>query len=85
MYKVLLSVTALVASILVSGCTTGTRIVGDGLTIDELDSLSWSAFCRCRGYKLNDYSDKAINEYLDAWIGTVDEEESLDSIGVARC
>ncbi len=79
----LLSVFGLFATLLMQGCGTAASSTAK-YTENEVDSLSWSAFCRCRGYKINDYSDKAINEYLDAWIGTVDEEESLDSIGVAR-
>lgn len=78
----LLSVLGLFATLVMQGCSTTAKAAK--YTDDEVDSISWSAFCRCRGYKLNDYSDKAINEYLDAWIGTVDEEESLDSIGIVR-
>lgn len=78
----LLSVLGLFATLVMQGCSTTAKTTK--YTDDEVDSISWSAFCRCRGYKLNDYSDKAITEYLDAWIGTVDEEESLDSLGIVR-
>lgn len=80
---IFVSILGLIATLVLQGCG-ATNTTTAKYTDEEVDSLSWSAFCRCRGYKLNDYSDKAVTEYLDAWMGTVDEEESLDSLGTAR-
>lgn len=73
----------LLAAVMNSGCQTPQEASTHN-DLDCIDSLSWSAFCRCRGHKLNDYSDKVLDEYADAWMGTADEERSLDSLGVIR-
>ena len=44
--------------------------------------ISWSAFCAARGYDLNDNTYPAINEYLDTWCGSVDEEAAFIKAGV---
>lgn len=44
--------------------------------------LSWQAFCASRGYDLNDNTYPAINEYLDTWCGSVDEEAAFIKAGV---
>ncbi len=45
----------------------------------DIDSISWSAFCKDFGY--NELSDRnneqAVNEYLDCWCGSVAEERAL--------
>ncbi len=57
------------------------------LTVDELDRISWSAFCKEFGYdeKADANNSKAINDYLDAWRGTVSEEEALAKQGITQC
>lgn len=44
--------------------------------------ISWSSFCAARGYDLNDNTYPAINEYLDTWCGSVDEEAAFIKAGV---
>lgn len=44
--------------------------------------ISWSAFCAARGYDLSDNTYQAINEYLDTWCGSVDEETAFIKAGV---
>lgn len=69
---------ALVAALL-SGCPTSKLAkVSD----DELGKISWTAFCAARGYDLNDHTFPAINEYLDTWCGTVEEEQAFINASV---
>lgn len=44
--------------------------------------ISWSAFCAARGYDINDNTYPALNEYLDTWCGSVEEEDALIKAGV---
>jgi len=64
-------------AVLLTGCKS---------TQASLDSLraeiSWSSFCAARGYDLNDNTYPAINEYLDTWCGSVDEEAAFIKAGV---
>ncbi len=43
---------------------------------------SWSAFCASRGHDRDDNSSSVINEYLDTWCGSVEEEKALIKAGV---
>ena len=67
----------LVASLI--SCNTSTQ-----LSNEELDRISWSAFCRDFGYneKADANNEKAINDYLDAWRGSVAEEEVFNKLGI---
>jgi len=44
--------------------------------------ISWNAFCDARGYDRNDNTYSAVNEYLDTWCGSVEEEKALIRAGV---
>lgn len=77
---------ALVA-ILFTGCSSSkTLCPAKNSSQTSLDSrradISWSAFCAARGYDLNDTTYPAINEYLDTWCGSVDEEAAFIKAGV---
>lgn len=44
--------------------------------------VSWQTFCESRGYDPLEQDDPAhINEYLDAWRGSVAEEQALIAAG----
>lgn len=47
------------------------------LSDDQHATISWSAFCDARGYDRNDNTETAINEYLDSWCGSVEEEKAF--------
>lgn len=68
--KIIPFVLLLVASLI--SCNTSTQ-----LSNEELDRISWSAFCKDFGY-----NEKAINDYLDAWRGSVAEEEAFNKLGI---
>ena len=52
----------------------------------ERGEISWNAFCDARGYDRDDNRDdntfSAVNEYLDTWCGSVEEEKAYISAGV---
>ncbi len=80
MKKLIITSTLLLASLI--SCNTTTN-----LSTEELDRISWSAFCKEFGYdeKADANNSKAINDYLDAWRGTVSEEEALAKQGITQC
>ena len=49
---------------------------------NERGEISWNAFCDARGYDRTDNTYTAVNEYLDTWCGSVDEEAALIEAGV---
>lgn len=67
---------ALVAALL-TGCKSN-KVALEQLRAD----VSWSAFCAARGYDINDNTYPVINEYLDTWCGSVDEEAAFIKAGV---
>lgn len=44
--------------------------------------ISWAAFCDARGYALDDNSAPVVNEYLDTWCGSADEEAAFINANV---
>lgn len=70
---------ALAAFALMSSCTS-TKL--DAVSNDERGEISWIAFCDARGYDYNDNTHLTVNEYLDTWCGSVEEEEAFVKLGV---
>lgn len=70
-------ITLALATAILTGCTTNKAAL-DQLRAD----VSWTAFCSARGYDINDNTYPAINEYLDTWCGSVEEEEAFIKAGV---
>lgn len=67
---------AIVAALL-TGCTTSEQALQD-----RRNYVSWTAFCANRGYNINDNTYPAINEYLDTWCGSVEEEQAFINAGI---
>lgn len=44
--------------------------------------ISWAAFCAARGYALDDNTYLTLNEYLDTWCGSAEEEQAFINAGV---
>lgn len=78
MKKIILTL-ATVAAALLTGCTSSKLA---SVSDDVRGEISWNAFCAARGYDLNDNTYQATNEYLDAWCGSVEEENALIKAGV---
>ena len=51
---------------------------------EELDRISWSAFCKDFGYneQADRNNDQAVNDYLDCWRGSVSEEVAFSKLGI---
>jgi hypothetical protein len=77
MTKKIITLALILASLI--SCNTSTK-----LSNEELDRISWSVFCKDFGYneKVDANNEKAINDYLDAWRGSVAEEEVFNKLGI---
>lgn len=49
----------------------------ESLTSEE---ISWIEFCKARGYDVRDERDEIINEFLDTWVGSVEEEQAFNNL-----
>lgn len=67
-----------VAAIL-SGCNSAKLA---NVTDEERGEISWAAFCAARGYDINDHTYPTVNEFLDSWCGSVEEEKAFINLGV---
>lgn len=78
--KKLIITSAIILLSLIS-CNTSTQ-----LSNEELDRISWSAFCKNFGYneKADANNEKAINDYLDAWRGSAAEEEAFAKLSITQ-
>jgi len=70
-------ITLALATALLTGCTSN-KVALENLR----GEISWNAFCDARGYDRADNTYSAVNEYLDTWCGSVDEEAALIEAGV---
>lgn len=69
--------TLALAALLFTGCHTSQAAL-DARRADT----SWAAFCAARGHDLDDNTYSTLNEYLDTWCGSADEEAALIAAGV---
>lgn len=44
------------------------------------DELSWIEFCKARNYDPHTEDDEIINEFLDTWVGSVEEERAFNNL-----
>lgn len=65
------------ASLLLAGCKT---VSNEGTVIParEDSSPSWRAFCSAHNYDASTQDTEIINEYLDSWAGSTEEEQALN-------
>lgn len=75
MKKAILTLTIVAATI--SGCKSSPAALES-----RRAEISWSAFCAARGYDLNDNTYPTLNEYLDTWCGSAEEDAALIKAGV---
>lgn len=69
--------TLALATALLAGCTSN-KVALENLR----GEISWNAFCDARGYDRADNTYSAVNEYLDTWCGSVEEEAAFIEAGV---
>ncbi len=72
-------ITLALAAAMLTGCTSPKLAA---VSDNERGEISWNAFCDARGYDRADNTYSAVNEYLDTWCGSVDEEAALIEAGV---
>lgn len=70
-------ITLALATALLTGCSSN-KVALDNLR----GEISWNAFCDARGYDRADNTYSAVNEYLDTWCGSVEEEDAFIKAGV---
>lgn len=46
------------------------------------EDISWIEFCKSRGYDFDDKSPTVVDEFLDTWCGSTEEEEDLTRKGL---
>ena len=68
-YVILLALSAAV----LTGCNSNK----ESLSAEE---ISWEAFCKARGYNSQAEDEKAVNEYLDTWVGSYEEEGVFNNL-----
>ena len=44
------------------------------------EELSWIEFCKARHYDSHTQDPEIINEYLDTWCGSVEEERAFNNL-----
>lgn len=74
--------TLVISAAILAGCTS-LRNTSD-LEAARAD-LSWTAFCADRGHSLRDRSQETLDEYLDTWCGSADEEAAFLAAGLTPC
>lgn len=57
--------------------TSKTKQLPSYLTQEE---ISWVEFCKTRGYDTQDKNEEIINEFLDTWVGSVEEEQAFNNL-----
>lgn len=68
---------AIAVTAILTGCKSSKAVLDE-----RRAEISWSAFCATHGYDLNDNTCTTVNEYLDAWCGSVEEENAFIKAGV---
>lgn len=71
MKKTILSATILLLILPSAGCAPVRQ------PLPERPEISWEAFCAARGYNTDDRSEDTLDEYLDTWRGSAEEDSVL--------
>lgn len=71
-------ITAIIIAASLAGCNT----ISDAELNEMRSRVSWQAFCLATGHDIDDNTFLTINQYLDAWVGSADEENALIAAGI---
>ncbi len=75
------TILSIAAMLLLAGCAS--HRAGETLAAgNETAEASWNAFCAARGYNPSDNTYNAVNEYVDTWCGSAEEERALIRAGI---
>lgn len=69
---------AIFAIILLAGCTSTQKVTD----LPERPEISWEVFQKVKGCKSTKSHAELINEYLDTWRGSVEEEKAFMELGI---
>lgn len=70
-------ITLALASLLLASCKTTTPETKILIPAREDTNPSWGKFCQAHNYDINTTESEIVNEYLDTWVGSVEEEQAL--------
>lgn len=68
---------AIAIAVTLTGCTTWQSALDA-----RRAEISWSSFCAARGCAPDDTTPETVNDYLDTWCGSADEETALAAAGI---
>jgi hypothetical protein len=57
-----------------------TSCASQHIVSDNAEQASWSAFCATHGYNTNTTNQNILDQYLDTWVGSTEEEKALTNI-----
>lgn len=75
MKKTILPILAL---LLLTGCNSTQKATD----LSERPEISWEVFQKVKGYKSTKSHTELLNEYLDTWRGSVEEEKAFIDLGI---
>ena len=44
------------------------------------DEISWIEFCKARGHDIHDSSDETVEEFLNTWVGSAEEQRVFHNL-----
>lgn len=68
----------ILASLLLAGCSSTQKATD----LPERPEISWEVFQKVKGCKSTKSHAELINEYLDTWCGSVEEEKAFIDLGI---
>lgn len=68
----------ILALVLLAGCSSSSQETN----IPERPELSWEIFMKVKGHKSTKNREELVNEYLDTWRGSIEEEKAFIDLGV---
>lgn len=61
-----------------AGCTSTKK----DYTLSERAEISWEVFQKVKGCKSTKSHEELVNEYLDTWRGSMEEEKAFMDLGI---
>ena len=72
-----LSIISISLLLLLNAMTSGAN--NDTTSVAEYNDRSLILFCESRGYDIDSITPAQYDEYLDAWAGSIEEENAMDN------
>ena len=68
----------ILALLLLAGCTSTKQEI----ELPVRPEISWEVFQKIKGSKSTKTHEELVNEYLDSWCGSVEEEKAFMDLGI---